>query len=244
MKNALLLLSALAFPWPALAISIEQEIPASMISVSASSEYGTAQSARHLIDGSGLANGRHDNEGSARTMWHSTQKPSPKPPAPGLAPSPAWVRFDFAPPQKFDAIRIWNHNQANLTDRGFRKTRIYGSSDGATWFALTSPEAIELPRASGSHGAGGRRHRECRRRRAPLKSVIIAAEAKDGNYGSDYYGLSAVRFGVASRSGGSGFAGADGHGLRGASLLSLPARRQTGPRNCRLASGRKTLSAR
>ncbi len=185
MKNALLLLSALAFPWPALAISIEQEIPASMISVSASSEYGTAQSARHLIDGSGLANGRHDNEGSARTMWHSTQKPSPKPPAPGLAPSPAWVRFDFAPPQKFDAIRIWNHNQANLTDRGFRHTRLYGSSDGATWFPLTSPEPIELPRASGADGAEAVSFANASLAR-PIQSVIIAAAAQEGNYGSDH----------------------------------------------------------
>ena len=132
-KNAVLVVSVLAVAWSAPAISIDEEIPAAVISVAASSVYGTEQSARHLIDGSGLTNGQHDNQAGARTMWHSAEKPAPKPPAPGLAPSPAWVRFDFAQPQKFDAIRIWNQNQANLTDRGFRKTRLCGSTDGLTW---------------------------------------------------------------------------------------------------------------
>src|ERR1035438_7967274 len=121
-------------------------------------------------------------------MWHTTQRPAPSSAAAGLPESPAWVRFDFAQPQKFDSIQIWNHNQANLTDRGFRKTRIFGSPDGTAWFALTSPEVIELPRASGSPGceaviiANAAKTRE-------LKAVVIAAKTKDGNYGSDYFGL-------------------------------------------------------
>ena len=109
--------------------------------------------------------------------------------------SPAWVRFDFAQPQRFDSIHIWNHNQANLTDRGFRRTRIFGSADGTTWFALTTPEVIELPRASGSPGLEAVVIANAAKTRA-LKSVVIAAETKDGNYGSDYFGLSAVRFGI------------------------------------------------
>jgi hypothetical protein len=184
---------ALAFACPAQTISIEQEIPAPVISVAASSEYSASQSARHLIDGSGLANGRHDNQAGAQTMWHSTFKPAPQPPASGLAPSPAWVKFDFAQPQKFDAIRIWNHNQANLTDRGFRHTRVYGSTDGTAWFPLTSPETVELPRASGGDGAEAVTVSNAAPARS-FQSVIIAAAVEDGNYGSDYYGLSAVRF--------------------------------------------------
>ncbi len=113
------------------AVWIEDEIPDHAITVAASSEFGKAPAAQHLIDGSGLTNGLHDNQGQARTMWHSTQRPEPTSPAAGLPASPAWVRFDFAPPQKFDSILIWNHNQVNLTDRGFRKTRFYGSADGA-----------------------------------------------------------------------------------------------------------------
>jgi hypothetical protein len=168
-------------------------LPANLITVTTSSVYGPDQSARHLVDGSGMQGSIHDNNTSAQTMWHSSENPAVTSPAQGLAPSPAWVRFDFAQPSEFDAMLIWNHNQENLTDRGFCKARIYGSSDGVEWFALTSPEMIELPRADGTpfgeaatfaNAAAGR----------PIKSVIIAASDTDGNYGSKFYGLSAVRF--------------------------------------------------
>jgi hypothetical protein len=189
-------LAMIAAP-PVGAAWIEEEIPADAIIVTASSQFSPGQDARHLVDGSGLQNGLHDNDGSAQTMWHSAERPAPTSPAPGLPASPAWVRFDFAPPRKFDSVHIWNHNQANLTDRGFRLMRLFGSADGASWFALTSPPVIQLPRAGGSPGLEALVIVNAARTRS-LKSVIIAAEAKDGNYGSDYFGLSAVRF-VAGR---------------------------------------------
>ncbi len=89
---------------------------------------------------------------------------------------------------------IWNHNQWNLTDRGFRNTYIYGTSDGAKWFSLTaSLNEIDLPRASGS-GSEYAVMIQNTAAHTPIKSVIIAAMLKDGNYGGDCYGLSAVRF--------------------------------------------------
>jgi alpha-mannosidase len=199
MKTGVVILRGLMLPLAMIASSsvraawIEDEIPANAITVLASSEYGPGQPVRHLVDGSGMQNGLHDNSGGAETMWHSTERPAPTSAAAGLPASPAWVRFDFAQPQKFDSIRIWNHNQANLTNRGFHRTRIYGSADGASWFALTSPEVTELPRASGSPGLEAVVIANAAKTRA-LKSVVIAAEPKDGNYGSDYFGLSAVRF--------------------------------------------------
>src|SRR5208283_2138772 len=188
LRGLLLALVVLA-SLPTRAAWLEEEIPVTAITVTASSEFGGSQSARHLVDGSGLQNGLHDNDGSAKTMWHTIQAPPATSAATGLPASPAWVRFDFSQPRHFDSIYIWNHNQPNLTDRGFRKTRIFGSADGATWFAVTSPEVIELPRAAGSPGlepyvvANADKTRE-------LKSVVIAAETQDGNYGGDYYGLS------------------------------------------------------
>ena len=178
------------------ALSLEKmnpAIPASIITVTASSVYSPDQDPRHLVDGSGMVGAVHDNNGSAGTMWHSVERPTPEPPADGLAPSPAWVRFDFAQPQTLDEILIWNHNQTNLTDRGFRNTRICGSTDGVTWFPLTSPETIQLPRAHGSAFAEPTTIENVAADRL-VKSVIIAAESGDGNYGSDCYGLSAVRF--------------------------------------------------
>jgi hypothetical protein len=178
---------------PVRAMWIEGDVPAKLITVTASSEYARGESVRHLVDGSGMGGGVHDNNGSSETMWHSKERPATTSAVADLPASPAWVRFDFAQPQKFDSIHIWNHNQAELTDRGFRKTRVFGTADGATWFALTAPEAIELPRASGSPGLEASVIANVAKDRA-LQSVVIAAEAKDGNYGSDYYGLSAVRF--------------------------------------------------
>ena len=191
----LILSLAMIAALPVRAVWVEDEIPTNAIAVSASSEYSNSQSVRHLVDGSGMLGGVHDNDGSAQTMWHSTERPQPTSADASLPPSPAWVRFDFAQPQKFDTIHIWNHNQANLTDRGFRKTRISGTADGATWFALTSPEVSELSRASGSPGLEAVVITNVQKNRA-LKSVVIAADVKDGNYGSDYFGLSAVRFGI------------------------------------------------
>jgi len=166
-------------------------IPADAIKVTASSMYPLREAA-HLIDGSGMLGAFHDNSRDAYTMWVTAGPSAPAPPAKGLAPSPAWVRFDFSQPRKFNSLLIWNENQEVLTVRSLRKVRIYGSSDGTTWQSLTSTPVVELPRSSGhletpntiSNMLSGH----------PLKSVIIAAEAKDGNYGDDYYGLSAVRF--------------------------------------------------
>lgn len=170
-------------------------IPGDLITAAPSSVYSQEQSAKHLVDGAGLWGAIHDNEGAARTMWHTGWLPSPRPPARGLPPSPAWVRFDFAQPMKFDSILIWNHNQATMTDRGFRRTRLYGSPDGVAWFPLTGSRVIELPRASGTPLTLPviLTNREAER---AFKSVIVAAAVVDGNYGSDYYGLSAVHFGV------------------------------------------------
>ena len=164
------------------------------ITVTASSAFN-AEWPQHLIDGSGLAGIAHDNDDASRTMWHTAQKPAPRSPARGLLPSPAWVRFDFSRPRNFVTIMIWNHNQLKLTDRGFRKTRIYGLSEaGGGWRSLTQTTFIELPRAAGTpyeepviipNAAANE----------SFKAVIIAADMEAGNYGSDYYGLSAVRFG-------------------------------------------------
>jgi hypothetical protein len=173
--------------------SMNPSIPGDQIHLTVSSVWEKDTAAVHLIDGAGMLGAAHDNDGPARTMWFTAERPAPRPPAPGLAPSPAWARFDFAQPTKFESIQIWNENQPNLTDRGFRKTRIYGTTDGTTWIPLTVSPVIELPRATGAPWLLPVTISNEAARRV-FKSVIIAAEAIDGDYGSAYYGLSAVRF--------------------------------------------------
>ncbi len=170
-------------------------LPADMISVTTSSTYSADVAAKHLIDGSGLLGVIHDNVESAKTMWHTAPPVTPKLARGGLPPSPAWARFNFARPTKFDSVLIWNLNQLNHTARGFRRTRIYGSTDGVEWIPLTGPKGMELPRANGTPYALPTTVPNPAADQ-PLKAVLIAADAADGNYGGDYYGLSAVRFAV------------------------------------------------
>jgi TPR repeat protein len=182
-------LSAVRFALP----RVTGALPARSITVTASSTYLPRVTARHLIDGTGMLGALHDNEGTAATMWHTVENPAASAPAPGLPASPAWVRFDFARPRTVAKLLVWNHNQAGYLDRGFRKTRIYGSADGVAWRTLTSEEVIELPRAGGGP-LGEPVTIEIKAGVGPLKAMLIAADATDGNYGGSCYGLSAARF--------------------------------------------------
>lgn len=157
----------------------EYHIPAAL---AASSTFDTMQAAANLTNGSGLDGVRHDADGGARTMWHTVEHPESKPPAPGLPPSPAWVRFDFKTPVDISSVLIWNHNQGGLTDRGFGKTRIYGSADGKSWTQLA---AVELT------PGGDTAQTITVSPKSPPKAILIAAES---NHGGSCYGLSEVKF--------------------------------------------------
>ena len=165
------------------AIPVEIEVPATAVTPSASSVFSPPQEVRNLINGSGLTGELHDNQNGARTMWHTVEHPTATAIA-GIE-SPAWVRFDFAKPSRCDRMLIWNHNQAGLTDRGFRNTKILGTADGITWHPLA---ALELPRANGQAAAATSVAISAKE---PLKAVVIAAES---NWGGTCYGLSEVRF--------------------------------------------------
>ena len=167
----------------ALAVSIDTEIPASEITPFASSMYSAGQSPIHLIDGSGLNGDTHDNNQYSATMWHTTRKTVVT--AVAGTESPAWVQFDFSKPQELKKILIWNHNQLNGTDRGFRQTKILGTADGTTWYVLAK---LELPRANGNAAVATEVEVSAKK---PLKSVVIVA---DSNWGADAYGLSEVKF--------------------------------------------------
>ena len=194
--STLALLSALSLPhcgtaMPVFAIALAEEIPGASAGVSASSTCpGT--SAAHLTNNAGMDGlFRHDNAGNASTMWHTAEKATPSAPAPGLPASPAWVRFDFKEAQSIGSCQIWNHNQKNLTNRGFRHARAFVSADGKTFepVKVNGQEIFEMPQAKGGQaepatftltlpGTG-------------TKSVILAAV---DNWGGNAYGLCEVQF--------------------------------------------------
>lgn len=166
-------------------IKIAQKINSSEITVSASSTFGSGQGAENLIDGSGIHGNTHDNNSMAFTMWHTSDSKVVPVPAEGLPSFKAWVRFDFSSQKSFNKILIWNHNQENLTNRGFRSTKIYGTNNGTDWFLLN---ALELPIANGKNGIATEISVDNKK---SVRSVIIAAES---NWGGNVYGLSEVRF--------------------------------------------------
>ncbi len=168
-------------------------VPSYQVQVRASSQFSNSQSANHLIDGSGMIGEFHDNHGGAATMWQTPERQDFSLPAPLLPSSPAWVRFNFSTPRYLEAIRIWNHNQLHLTNRGLKKVRIYGTSDGVSWFPLTHDEWIQIPQANGAPLSAGINFFNAAPER-PIRSVVISADSDEGNWGGNAYGLSAVRF--------------------------------------------------
>jgi len=166
-------------------IKISKEIRASEITSSASSSFGPDQSVNHLTDGSGIHNNLHDSNGNALTMWHTTEDPVATIPAKGLPAYKAWVRFDFITQRPVNKILLWNQNQEGLTNRGFRLTKVYGTTDEINWFELTT---LELPDARNLNGKAS--EIVINEKRA-LKAVIIAAAS---NWGGNAYGLSEVKF--------------------------------------------------
>ncbi len=190
-RPTLTLLLAACLSAPAWALPVLEPLPPAGTTAGASGSFGEQMSPGNLLNGSGLdANQEHDNAGSAAGMWHTAINPKPSEPAPGLPACPAWVRFDFAKPQVMDTLAVWNHNQSGLTDRGFRDTVAYGTTDGKQWFVLG---AFTLKQAQGQAEAA--QLFPLATRGKPLSAVILAAK---NNYGGNVYGLSEVRF-VATR---------------------------------------------
>ncbi|WP_423736002.1 glycoside hydrolase family 38 C-terminal domain-containing protein [Chitinophaga caseinilytica] len=165
--------------------SIVQQVRSNEIRLNASGTFGADQNVGHLTDGSGLQDSLHDNNGSASTMWHTALQPAATSPAAGVPAFPAWVRFDFSSPKAFSSLLIWNHNQERLTNRGFRATKVYGTTDGQHWQLL---KGIELPEARSLNGKASKIDIHAA---SPLKAVIIAAES---NWGGNVFGLSEVKF--------------------------------------------------
>lgn len=167
------------------AFRIVKNIRAREISLSSSGTFGPDQSVQHLTDRSGIHDNLHDDDAGASTMWHTPLNPVASAPVKGLPAFPAWVRFDFSTPTAINTILIWNHRQHNLSNRGFRSTRIYGTTDRINWFVL---KQLELPDARTLNGQATEVSINEKR---PLAAVIIAAES---NWGGDVYGLSEVEF--------------------------------------------------
>lgn len=103
--------------------------------VTASSEWGGGVQALNTVNKSGMTgstveNYRHDNDGNATTMWHVRTVDNIS------------ICYDFGTPIELDQMYIWNMNQNNNIERGFKNVKITYSTDGEKWTALPAPEGI------------------------------------------------------------------------------------------------------
>ncbi len=176
-------------------------ISPSNVTASASSEYATSVPAAHVTNGSGLtANTIHDNDGGAGTMWHGilgTPFGGISNLNPGTTPGAEWLKFEFNRIYKLGKTVIWNHNQANLTDRGMQDVYIEYSTDGVNYTNLLGQgNTFKLKQAPGMNGimpsdmidfAG-----------VEARYIVITATTENPNYGGNVIGLSEIRFGLAT----------------------------------------------
>ncbi len=166
-------------------------VDSSVMTASASSVFFPSLTDASLtIDGSGVTGDVHDNHPQGHGMWLSQAGgggSAANNPA-GVA-GAAWLRYDFHVPVVLEKAWIWNHNQENLTDRGLRNVSVHISTAGVIWSLLGDFEFQEAP------GTTDYAHSdEINFDSQTISSVLITASSVNGNYGSDYYGLSEIRF--------------------------------------------------
>jgi len=159
----------------------------------------------NIINNSGMSgtdslNDTHDNHHHSLTSWHSHGNPGKN----------AWVTVDLGNAYCLDEMWIWNHNQLNLTDRGLKNVKIEYSIDNKNWVELapqtemsgtTAEYPFQFARASGAGNINATNlnntaNSPVRFSGVHARYVKITADPQkgEGNWGSDYYGLSELRF--------------------------------------------------
>ncbi len=133
------------------------------------------------------------NDTNAAGMWHTNANPGSK----------AWIDFDLGSVQPVEEMWIWNMNQNNNLDRGLKNVKIeYRSSEDDDWTALDGDGEGEydftLAQGTGQNGMAATNLTDGKPVELNLETryIRITADPENGqgNYGSDYYGLSEVRF--------------------------------------------------
>lgn len=166
-------------------------IPLESITATASSEFISSLTGASLtIDGSGLLDGLHDADPSGHSMWLSAlggggnQSNNP-----AAQQGSAWLQYDFNTPVTISEIHLWNHNQPGLTDRGLRRISIHYRGFSSSWFLAGEYELARAP-GTANYPPGDRLSFSLE----DVSSVLITASSEEGNYGSEYYGLSEIQF--------------------------------------------------
>ena len=174
----------------------------------AGSSYGSNQNPINVINGVGLSGDgtlqdKHDNEKSAKTMWHTAANPG----------NNAWFEVDLGEIYALDEMWIWNINQVNNVERGFKNVKIEYSLDEKNWKELKPEDGMEFlsesteeypfqfSMASGESLVDATNLND--KDHSPVKfneieaqyiKITAAPTAGIGSWGQNYFGLSELRF--------------------------------------------------
>ncbi|MBN2513983.1 MAG: hypothetical protein JXB18_13685, partial [Sedimentisphaerales bacterium] len=165
----------------------------------ADSTYGSAET---IVNGSGInEDGFHpfehwDGENGGSGMWVTNAGgggSAANHPA-GLECS-TWLKITFDKTYPLGVMWVWNHNQwrpsLDETNRGLKNVQIHYTADGQTWTKLGD---YVFPRMVGAEWVA--HNYEVDFGGVPANAVLITASKTDGNYGSSYYGMSELMFGI------------------------------------------------
>ncbi|MBD1423710.1 glycoside hydrolase family 38 N-terminal domain-containing protein [Sphingobacterium chuzhouense] len=191
--------------------SIWQELPASHVQVSASSEFEHF-AAENLLTDKSFVQGRLVKNAQGRDMWlskvaeHNVQGNQQVPKGKG------WILFEFDKPYTLEQMGIWNYNQNDHTKRGLNKVYIHYTQDDKHWKPLRNGEKdhFYFPESGGSFEQD--MDLSIALRGLEIKGLWITIDADSGNHyhvphnagilqdakrraqNINYYGLGKVRF--------------------------------------------------
>jgi hypothetical protein len=160
--------------------------------VSASTELvGFPRTVDHIVDGSGLSGGQHNN-GANNVTWLSGGNCCGS----AIDPSP-WVEFDLGAVYTINSFHVWNYNEAaggGLHTRGVRDVAInYGTTAA---LGSTVPGITQFAQANGLNTYAGEDFSGFAPFNAQFIRFDIASGINVGNWGdtNTFYGLSEVQF--------------------------------------------------
>ena len=178
-----------------------QPVVLSGVLAKAGDEYDGQRGAANVVNGSGMSGDEsifdtHDDAQHGTTMWHTNADPGEN----------AWIEFDLGSVQPVEEMWIWNMSQRGNENRGLKQVKIeYRSSESDDWTELRGEGAAAsgdypytFAKADGSAALSATNLENG-------QPVILGVETRyiritanptigEGSWGSEYYGLSEVRF--------------------------------------------------
>lgn len=209
--SSLLMITILSY---AQRVSVYNQLPSELITVSASSELNKG-SVKAVVNGDGMLGRCHVAHNLGHGMWVSKVSKGYIRYNESTHEGVVWFLCDLGESKnraKIDLIQVWNHNQSEHTRRGLKKVYIEYSADGKSWQVLKNgkldyhvipesvgrnPEAADFTLetaglqaryicfTAATDGEGNYYDR---------KNPIVLQEAADMHQNVDYYGLSEIRF--------------------------------------------------